>query len=681
MTLTADLPAIARGSVDSILGPAPTNRTLNAIIDDARTAMDAEMTSIVRPRCEAYLNWYSPPFDERLGRHDAWEDEIDWNADLGRTRSNFPIVRAVVDIWTSLEASQPPTIRAEPERVPPPPPVLDQAEAAVNREILAIMKTLSERTAEVRAALIAKWMRLDHFKLKHHRAVRRKNLYGFSWMKVIPDQIEGRPRTHVMRNPTTVYPLWSRRDPDDLEAVLSVQQESAVRAAAKWPELGLRFVQDNRGNPTGRVYFDQGMDTGNYREVNDRQFDASRQFVWVEDFWWTEREFDATGRLTKTVVHNAVRVCERIVTYRAFPWKRVPFVYWENTDERDSFGWSDVAGVIDINDEFNRRLSEEADVLGMFASPRFQLLGSAGNEDVEMPGPFELIALTESERIEQILARIDVYPAQVHIQALTDLLHRVSGLPPIVWGLIQNAQTSGRSLTASWKATETRLLPKIMRNEQSLDLWLNIVLDYAREYDWEGGKRAFSDRRGKPFNDFRWKFPPMEPRDFQEVTMDAITRRDAKLTTTVEAMRDTGVEDPAAMLEGVKAEIQDPYTHPDAAQAFALWQRAQLDNMAYAQQLGQQFNGPITPAGVNQAVGQARQAQAGAPAAAPPGAEGALPPTAPGAAGNAGQPGAGPGGIGTSPGSPGQPPGGMLTSGTLVRGGDVSNQMLQTQRF
>lgn len=670
MTLSADLlPAVLGGRrVDSILGASPDNRTLHAIIDDARTAMEAEMVSIVRPRCEAYLNWYSPPFDERLGRHDAWEDEIDWNADVGRTRSNFPIARAVVDIWTSLEASQPPMVRAESERVPPPLPVLDQAEAAINREILAIMKTLSGRTADIRSSAIRKWMRLDHFKLKHHRAVRRKNLYGFSWMKVIPDQVEDRPRTHVMRNPTTVYPLWSRRDPDDLEAVLNVQQESAVRAAAKWPELGLRFVEDRGGRNTGRVYFDQGYDSGMYREVNDRQYDTTRTFVWVEDFWWAEREFDDTGRLTGTRVCNAVRVCEKIVSYRTFPWKHLPFVYWENTDERDSFGWSDIAGVIDINDEFNRRLSEEADVLGMFASPRFQLLNQSGNEDVEMPGPFELISLTDNERIEQILARIDVYPAQVHIQALTDLLHRVSGLPPIVWGLIQNAQTSGRSLTASWKATETRLAPKIMRNEQSLDRWLAIVLDYAREYDWAGGRRAFVDRDGRPFTDFRWIFPPMEPRDFQEVTMDAITRRDAKLTTTVRAMRDTGIEDAEDVIEEVMAEMGNPDLHPDAAQARALWQRAMLDNQAYAQQLGQQVQGPVTAGTVGQAVGQARAAQAAAPAAAPQGT-GALPPTAPGAQGNAGQP--------LAPGAQNAP--GTLTSGTLVRGGDVSNQYLQQQ--
>ena len=61
------------------------------------------------------------------------------------------------------------------------------------------------------------------------------------------------------------------------------------------------------------------------------------------------------------------------------------------------------------------------------------------------------------------------------MQTLIDMLHRVTGLPPIVWGLIANAQTSGRALSASWKATEARLVPKLMRNEASLRRKTDII--------------------------------------------------------------------------------------------------------------------------------------------------------------------------------------------------------------
>jgi hypothetical protein len=652
------------------------DQQLHMLMDDARGAMEDSMDSI-RHRCRTYLRWYSPPWNADLGRHDAWEDAIDYNEDVGTTRSNFPISRAVVDIWTSLEAARSPIARAEPEHTPPPLPVLDEDQRAIAREQYNLERRIQGIRSEIRGRHFRDYMRKDQFPLKHHRAVRRKNLYGFSWMMVLPDSRHKAPASTVLRNPTTVYPIWSTRDPDELEAVLSVQQESAVRANIKYG-LGLRMED-------GRVAFQQGGDYGRYTDINDDYFyDDSRTKVWVEDFWWAEREFHPlTGLPTKWGVHNVKRVCGRIVQeQRTYPWFNLPFVFWQNEDERDEFGWSEVAGVMDINDEFNRRLSEEGDILSMYAHPRFQLIGALGDrDDVELPAGDEIVALQDPERIEQILARIDVYPNQIHVQTLIDMLHRVTGLPPIVWGLIANAQTSGRALTASWKATEARLVPKLMSNGRSIRRYADIAIDYARAYDWNGGKRVWADRNDQLFDDVRWTFPPMEPRDFQEVTMDAITRRDAGLTTTIKAMRDTGDENAEETAEEVAVEFRDPAIHPDKAQAQILYldARLQLMERAMAMQAQQQqgaggMPSPLTPATVNQAVGQARAGGAEAQAAAPPGAEGALPPTQPGAPGNAGQP--------VPPqGGGGPPPDETLTAGTLVRGGDVSNQLLQTRRL
>ena len=140
----------------------------------------------------------------------------------------------------------------------------------------------------------------------------------------------------------------------------------------------------------------------------------------------------------------------------------------------------------------------------------------------------------------------------------------------------------------------------------------------------------------------------MEPRDFQEVTMDAITRRDAGLTTTPKAMRDTGDENAEQTFEEVQTEFSNPMVHPDKAQAQLMYLDARFQLMQRAQQAGAPAPQPTTPATVAQAVGQARGAGQGGQAAAPPGMEGALPPTQPGAPGNAGQP--------AAPGAGGPPP-------------------------
>lgn len=635
------------------------------LMDDLRSALEGEMVR-VKERHDTYLRWYSPPFDASLGVHDAWPDPI-LEDDIDTTRSSFTISRAVVDLWSSLEAAKPPTARAEPERVQSPPPFLTGAMAEQAAAEYGSRKRIESANSDIRSARVRKWMRDDQFALKHHRAVKRKDLYGFSWMKVLPQPWRRRPATTVLRNGTTVYPLWSTIGEAELEAVFSAQLMSARLAHARWPELPMTFdTRDAR-----RAAFERGEDVNNgtYRDLNDRWFDQSRMNVWVEELWWLDQRFDREGRVTSSTVHTALRCMDRIVYLHSWEgWTKVPFVYWENTDERDSYGWSDIANVIDINDEFNRRVSQEGDVIRMFSSPRFQLLGSLEGRTVDMPGPFEMIPLQDQERIEQILARIDVYPTQVHFDILRELLHMTSGLPPIVWGLINNAQTSGRALAASWKATEARLLPKLMRNELSCRQWLDVVIDQARYYDWYGAKEAFRTNDDELFDDWTWTFPPMEPRDFQEVTMNEITKRDAGLTTTVRAMRATGTEDPEDALQEVMVEFDDINIHPEKKNAKLIAQQAELQNIQMAMAMQQQAGGGAQPPAGPPAPGAAAAPPAGPQAAAPPGMEGQLPPTLPGDTGNAGAPIAPAGGA-------------NLTSGTLVRGGDTSTQFLQTQQW
>lgn len=651
---------------------------LHGRIDDCRLAMESDMR-IVRQRSQTYLNWYSPPYETRLGTHDAWTDPF-LAENIGLTRANFPISRAVVDIWTSLEASAPPTLWAQPERVPPAPPSFDQGEVLRRRLVAEAFKEVEGVRAQMRANRIRKWMKDDLYHYKAYLATRKKNLYGFAWQKVWPNKADKRVVSHTLHNPTTVYPIWSSREPGELEMVLVAYQMNVNKANAVF---GL-------GIPTSGGRLARGQDSGRYREVADRWYDSSRTMVWVEEFWWREQRFDYEGNVTESAVACVKRVTDRIVETAVYPdWQKLPWVYWENTDERDAYGWSDIANVIDINDEFNRRLSQEGDIIGMYSAPRFQLLNSFAGRDVEMPGPFELISLQDAERIEQILTRIDTFPTQQHFNILTDLLHRVSGLPPIVWGLIANAQTSGRALSASWKATEARLAPKLMRNERSYGDYLDLGLQYARVYDWKGARELYVDAAGDPFRDFRWEFPPMEPRDFMEVTQNEITKRDAGMTTTLKAIRAMGDEAAEDTYEETLAEALNIFEHPDKVQSFLLAQRAELDNIAYANQLGVQLDSgggmvggqggaavnPVTIAG---AVGMARSAQASASASPPPTA-GPAPATQAGAPGNAtgGPPGAAPASAGAGPSAPGE----QLSSGTLIRNGNVSNQFLQTRKY
>jgi hypothetical protein len=189
----------------------------------------------------------------------------------------------------------------------------------------------------------------------------------------------------------------------------------------------------------------------------------------------------------------------------------------------------------------------------------------------------------------------------------------------------------------------------------------------------------FRDRQRRPFDDFRWEFPPMEPRDFQEVTANAITKRDAGGQTTLQMMREMGDEAAEDTLEGVLAEYQSIFLHPEKRQAYLLAQNAELQNLQLAQQLGigMPEGSPYSFSTVAQTTGAANQAAATAASAG--GAlgtgEAPMPPTQAGASGNPGVQGP----TALSEQAPAAP--GNLSAGTLFRNGEVSNQLLQTTQM
>ena len=274
---------------------------LHSRINDCRVAMESDMWR-VREKAQVYLNWYSPEFDVNLGTHDAWREPV-MAKDLGLTRGNYPISRAVVDIWTALEASQPPTLWAQPDRVAPAPPSMDQGEVLRNRLVSEAFKQVNAVKATYRATTIREQMRRDGYAYKAFLATRKKNLYGFSWQKVWPNRSEKRTVSHTLHNPTTVYPIWSSREPGELEMVLVAYQMNVNKANAMYG-LGI----DTKDGRLAR-----GADSGRYRDVNDRWYDSTRTMVWVEEFWWREQMFDREGNITDSAVACVKRITDQIV--------------------------------------------------------------------------------------------------------------------------------------------------------------------------------------------------------------------------------------------------------------------------------------------------------------------------------------------------------------------------------
>jgi len=187
-------------------------------------------------------------------------------------------------------------------------------------------------------------------------------------------------------------------------------------------------------------------------------------------------------------------------------------------------------------------------------------------------------------------------------------MSRATGLPDVVWGRIVAAQNSGRALATAWRAVAARMVPRTQRNSQALHEHFSMWLDWMELYGWDSASDLYNGNR-----DFELDFPNQEPRDFQEVALNAVNRLQAGLIDTAKAMEITGEASPDEMLERVRADYMDPVLHPEKSQSFLLLQRLrqqiEMEAIQAQQQLQQQVEAQAAAA--EQARTQA--AQQGAP--------------------------------------------------------------------
>jgi hypothetical protein len=591
---------------------------LNRRIEALRNAWTGHQASL-RTRHAAYLRAFSPRFETRIGEHDQWSDQFR-PEDEGHTRSSFNMVRAAVELWTSLEASEFPSVRWQEAYIPVPAPSMQEQENVERQRDYRALKAVEQHMATTREHVLMRQVRLSKLPRHFYRLALKKNVYGQAWIRSLPDQKKRTFTNTTAIDPSTVYPVWSvYGDARQLDAVLVATRRSAASAHALYPEA----VPLSRDGITAD-------DSGYYRPTQESISDRDRAFVWVEDYWTLDPK-------NKRVL-NGVRVNGKLVVAEEYPgWTTVPYFLLAHEDERDNANFSDVATMLPFQDGMNKMLSQQQDVIFGESRPRFKYRGDADRE-IRLADD-QVISLDPDEDFEQVQVNVNTFPTQQHGQQLMQLMQRATGLPAVVWGEIQAAQNSGRALSTAWRATASRMVPRLHAAAEMLDALVSFWLDCMEQYGWDYAKELYGGNR-----DFEWDFPNKEPRDFLEVTTDALNRLNGGLWSLKSAMEASGEESPDEEIEAVRADYMDAVLHPEKAQSYILLQRLQqqiqieaaqagLQQSAMLQQLQQGAPGPGTP---EQQQGAARQARTqAAQQAAPTLRQGQpAPATQPGAEGN-----------------------------------------------
>jgi hypothetical protein len=592
----------------------------------------ADEAARVKEREDAYLTAYSPPFTQNLGpykfaEHDQWNGGVK-PEDVDHTRSSFNVTRPVVEIWASLEADlEFPKIRFVDTLNLPPAPLMNDPEETARRESSYVARKLvGQAKSTMREQVLYQYVRRSKLGRHYFRTVLRKNRSGHAWMRLIPKltyegegiKTGGSGDFLIKSNidNSTVMPVWTdAEEGNDLDSILVVSRRSAARLKAQYPVELAGMSMDTDGITVQTASY--------YQPTVTPVTNAERRFVWVEDYWLLDADFEdriPDGPPIEGRVINAIRVNGVVVQVTEYPgWKHVPYFHIHNDNGRDRLGFSDAGTMLPIQDGFNRMLSEQADVIHGGSRTKWLHKAEPGAATPQLNDE-GVTQIDVTEDFGPLRAPIDVFPTQVHGQQLGQIQDRATGLVPTAWGEIPR-MSSGRAMAVSAKAVAGRMVPRLADDADFIDAILNFMLDCMELYEWDSSNLLYGGDR-----DFVIDFPNQDSRDQSEITLDAINQLHANLTDTAGAMVMVGEESPDERLEAVRRDLSDPILHREGRQQdlmiARLEQQIQLDAANAQQQAAMAAQAGAGATNINAQQGQANQAavqaqQQGAPTLGP----------------------------------------------------------------
>lgn len=561
----------------------PELRAMSARIAGRRIAMTGDL-AMLRLRYEEVMRWANPPWDPDTRRLDP-RPELATPATDGRHKIHVDLVGQAIGRWAVLEVGAPITVRVIPKYVAAPDPSEDDPEQQYqNRRLHAVDVAIAENQSTHMENITRDWIRDIDFHRTLYWAAWAKNAFGKAICRSGWDTDAKTPTFELMENPSQVAYGWSKRyGRRYLGWVMIVQQMSPEEAARQFKvEIPM----------TDRGYVDFGSWTGSENtgelDVQPEQIDANNRMVWVEEYWELDPSDDKPTL-------GALCIAGRVVEAERFPWKRLPFHVLE--DEHIAtyqHGRSMAERLIGINAAYDDMLTRQQEVIDFESGPRYKGLNMGNSStEVEMPGPFELLPLNDLEDIQQIETRVDFYPTQAHAEELRQAKYHSTGLTPIAWGMSPNAQTSGRALSAEWRAVELPLAGKLINLGPEVRAIVNLWWDLAEQYHDEYREIAEGHRK----IDIIWE--PLDIRDASERTLDTIQLLNANLVDPELAMQKVGIENASEVMGRIKAYLVDPVYNPLRYQQYLILKQLAVQiRTAELQLLQQQQAMGLSPEGV-----------------------------------------------------------------------------------
>jgi hypothetical protein len=595
--------------------PSPEERALISRIETRRMALSGDMASL-RMRYEEIMRWANPPWDPVSRRVDPRPDQASAIRG-GLPKTHVDLTGPALTRWAALQAGTPVILRVKPVYTPAPMQTEnDEKENWRLRRQYQLDRAIAQNQSSQMENQTQEWMESTNFHRTWLWTCWGKAAFGKAILRSGWDTSENTPTVELMENPSQVYYGWNRRyGRRKLGWVIVLDQMSPAEADRRY---GLEIPTDEKG----WVDWSQWTGVMDESEMDQRpeQMEELRRFVYAEECW----------EMTDEGAQYALVVGRRVVDGpRTYPWKRLPFHVLEDEHiPTYQHGKSMAEVLISINAAYDDMIDRQQQVINFESGPRYKGLNfGTGGDEVDLPEPFNLVPLREGTDILQIDTRVDFWPVQIHAEELREAKYKATGLTPIAWGMSPNAQTSGRAMSAEWRAVELPLHSRLINAAPEIKDLFASWWDYAETYSTEHKKVAKGYRR------FQIIWTPLDIRDKSEKTVDLVARLNNNMVDPETAIEESGYENVDEMVARIRIYMTDPVWNPLRYQQLLTLQQLELTirqmQVQVQQQESQAQGGAPAPGGGpsldQQAGDQAQQGAVAAGQAAQTGPSGAGP--------------------------------------------------------
>lgn len=522
---------------------------------------------LLRLRYEEVMRWLNPPWDPVSRRPDPRPEEATMSRQ-GLSKLHVDLVNPVIDRWAILQAGAPFVFRCQPPYVDAPVDnPNDPNDTQVQRQKYDIDRAIAQEVSSRIENRTQDWIAANNLHRTILWAAWAKEAFGKSILRVGWDDEEKIPTCELIENPSTVAYGWDRRyGRRKLAWVAIVEEVSPFEANRRW-DLNIPIGQDGSVDVASWTgVLDQG-------DMDQRPEQQSTTQTYITAIEYHELYRNESG---KTRAQCATIVAGRVVRFDQYPWANLPFKVLENQHIPTwMHGHSTAEVQIGVNAAMDDMLSRQHEIIEFESGPRYKGLNMANsNSDTDVPPPFGMVPLREGEDIQQLDVRVDFFPSELHSNQLYEATHRQTGLTPIAWGMSPNAQTSGRAMSAEWRAVELPLTGRLVNMGPEIKELMILWWDIASAYDAEVERMGEVDR--KRYRRFECLWIPIDIRDATEKTLDIVQRLQANILDPETAIEETGKENVDEIMAKIKAYMIDPIYNPLRYQQYLTLQQLEL---------------------------------------------------------------------------------------------------------